>query len=154
MKKHKMISLSLIYSSNFFVFFTYAYFGNQLSAYYGVPITTISLYFSLYGFVALFLYLPSGVLADRFNPKSLVLISSLGTAAIYLGFAFYSNIYILIVLMMLYAVSSVLVFYSPWLKMIKTIEYKSNRSFVLVYTLNAVISFVIAFGVNYLLTHH
>jgi MFS family permease len=152
MKTLRLFCYALIYCGNYFLFFSFANFGNQLSLFYRVDLASIALLLSLYGVVALFSYIPSGYLADKRSPMKDIRLSLIINIVILLLFILTSNHILMIILIVAYAVSSVLLFYSQWLKLVYlSNDHDIKKSFTIVFSFIAIIYAVIGLASNQIL---
>ncbi|MGI6008100.1 MAG: MFS transporter [Ruminococcus sp.] len=74
---------------------------------------------AIYGVFNVACYVPSGILAEKFNTKKLLIISTLALCLITIWYSFYPGFKILLVIHALYGIFSVGTFWSPYLNAIR-----------------------------------
>jgi len=100
-------------------------YGPQIGEITNISTTNLGLLMSVYGIVSLLLYIPGGYLADRLSTKCLFSISMIGTGIVTLWYSLigFKGIHIdfaqLIIIHMLLAITTVLTFWSAFVKGIK-----------------------------------
>ena len=110
-----------------------------------LQIGTIGLTYGLFNVLG---YLPSGFLAEKFNTKKLLILSTLGMCLVTLWYSTYPGYHSLIVIHALYGVFSVWTFWSPYLKAIRNLgsEDEQGRLFGMSEGLRGVAQTVVAFA--------
>lgn len=93
----------------------------------GITNTQLGLLYSAYGIVNFICYLPGGILADRFSAKKLVVIATLGTAAIGFIYSALPGFVWLLVIQMGFAVTTVLVFWAAMVKVVNNLGTPSEQ---------------------------
>lgn len=81
----------------------------------------------IYGIFNVIGYLPSGFLAERFNTKKLLILSTLGMCLVTVWYCFYPGFGALCVIHALYGIFSVGTFWSPYLKAIRNLGSESEQ---------------------------
>jgi MFS family permease len=94
-------------------------FYNQFLEAYGLTDGELGMLITMYGATAVPGYFIGGWLADRFNPKTMVALSCILTAAVAVGVAFVPNYTVLLVLHLLYGVTSNMLNWGAYLKLIR-----------------------------------
>ncbi len=102
----------------------------------------------VYGTFNVLSYIPSGMLAERFNTKLLLIVSMIGMCLTTVWYAFYPGYTALIVIHALYGVFSVGTFWSPYIKSIRQLgtESEQGRVFGMSEGLRGVCQTVVAFA--------
>lgn len=81
----------------------------------------------VYGIIAMFGYLPSGLLADRFSPKLLLSISCFGMGACTIWHALFPGYTALLIIYALFGIFSVVTFWSPYLKCVRSLGSEAEQ---------------------------
>ena len=82
---------------------------------------------SVYGIACVVGYVPSGFLADRFNTKKLLILSNLGMALTTVWYSTYPGFQALVVIHALYGFFSIVTFWSPYLKAVRSLGSESEQ---------------------------
>lgn len=103
---------------------------------------------SIYGVFNVACYVPSGILAEKFNTKKLLIISLLGMCLTTIWYSFYPGFTALLVIHALYGIFSVGTFWSPYLKAVRQLgsESEQGRIFGLSEGLRGIGQTVVAFA--------
>lgn len=94
-------------------------FYNQFLEAYSLTDGQMGLLVSCFGATAVPGYFLGGWLADIFNPKKLVVLSCLSTAAVSIAVVFAPSYYMLLPLYLCYGITSTLLYWSSYLKLIR-----------------------------------
>ncbi|MCI9546194.1 MAG: MFS transporter [Lachnospiraceae bacterium] len=86
---------------------------------------------SIYGIFNVACYVPSGILAEKFNTKKLLMVSTLGMCLTTVWYSLYPGFTALLVIHALYGIFSVGTFWSPYLKAVRQLgsEEEQGRIF-------------------------
>lgn len=103
---------------------------------------------AIYGVFNVACYVPSGILAEKFNTKKLLIISTLAMCLVTIWYSFYPGFKILLVIHALYGVFSVGTFWSPYLNAIRHLgsEEEQGRIFGISEGLRGIGQTIVAFG--------
>ena len=106
---------------------------------------TIGLTYGLFNVLG---YIPSGFLAEKFNTKKLLILSTLGMCLVTLWYSTYPGYHSMIVIHALYGVFSVWTFWSPYLKAVRNLgpEEEQGRLFGISEGLRGVAQTAVASG--------
>ena len=104
----------------------------------------IGVMISVYSFGCMLFYIPSGLIADRFNPKKLLLLSLFSTAAVNMIMWFKMNYITAIVANGLFAITTCLLYWSTIVKCVRIVGGKDNSglAFSFYSTAAAILGFV------------
>lgn len=81
----------------------------------------------IYGFFNVVCYVPTGFLAEKFNTKKLLLISTLGMCVMTIWYSFYPGFTAIMIIHAMYGVFSVGTFWSPYLKAIRGLASEEQQ---------------------------
>jgi predicted MFS family arabinose efflux permease len=103
---------------------------------------------AIYGVFNVACYVPSGILAEKFNTKKLLIISTFALCLVTIWYSFYPGFQMLLVIHALYGVFSVGTFWSPYLNAIRHLgsEEEQGRIFGISEGLRGIGQTVVAFG--------
>lgn len=101
----------------------------------------------IYGLFNVIGYIPSGFLAEKFNTKKLLIVSTLGMCLVTIWYSTYPGFYGLCVIHALFGIFSVGTFWSPYLKAIRNLgsEHEQGKLFGLSEGIRGIGQTVIAF---------
>lgn len=102
---------------------------------------------SVYGLFYVIVFVPSGILAEKFNTKRLLLITNIGMCLSTVWYSFYPGYTALLIIHALYGIFSVGTFWSPYLKAIRSLasEEKQGTIFGLSEGLRGVAQTIVSF---------
>ena len=102
---------------------------------------------SVYGLFYVIVFVPSGILAEKFNTKRLLLITTIGMCLSTVWYSFYPGYTALLIIHALYGIFSVGTFWSPYLKAIRSLasEEKQGTIFGLSEGLRGVAQTIVSF---------
>ncbi len=106
-------------------------FYDQMLEALGVTDVQLGTIGSIYGVFNVACYVPSGILAEKFNTKKLLIISTLGMCLTTVWYSMYPGFTALLVIHALYGIFSVGTFWSPYLKAVRQLgsEEEQGRIF-------------------------
>ena len=81
----------------------------------------------IYGFFNVVSYVPTGFLAEKFNTKKLLVISTLGMCVMTIWYSFYPGFTAIMVIHAMYGIFSVGTFWSPYLKAIRSLASEEQQ---------------------------
>lgn len=141
-----LVLLAVSFVSIYYVPYLYYYFGNEMEIYFNVPQAEIASFVGIYGLVAFFLYIPAGIVADLFGAKRLLVFSLASTAVLSALYAMTSSADTVKWITIGMAVTTILTFWSAWLKSIARAGGEENyaKSYGSVYAMTGV--FTVIFG--------
>jgi len=102
-------------------------FYHQMREALGLSHLQIGTIGAVYGLFNVLGYLPSGFLAEKFNTKMLLVISTLGMCLVTLWYSTYPGYHSLVVIHALYGIFSVWTFWSPYLKAIRNLGTEDEQ---------------------------
>lgn len=97
----------------------------------GLTSTQAGILMSIYGFAAMILYAPSGVIADKFNHKKLITFSLAITGALGFVMATYPPFYILVGIQIAWALTTVLFMWSATIKSVSMLGSREEQGALL-----------------------
>ena len=102
---------------------------------------------SVYGLFYVIVFVPSGILAEKFDTKKLLVITNLGMCATTIWYSFYPGYTALLIIHALYGIFSVGTFWSPYLKAVRSLasEEKQGTIFGLSEGLRGVAQTIVSF---------
>ncbi|MDO5409048.1 MAG: MFS transporter [Lachnospiraceae bacterium] len=102
---------------------------------------------SVYGLFYVIVFVPSGMLAERFSTKKLLVITNLGMCLTTIWYSFYPGYTALLVIHALYGIFSVGTFWSPYLKAVRNLasEEKQGTIFGLSEGLRGIAQTIVSF---------
>ncbi|HHY52860.1 MAG TPA: MFS transporter [Clostridiales bacterium] len=83
--------------------------------------TQLGLLMSAYGIVNFICYFPGGILADKFSAKKLIAVACLGTAAAGFWYATLPSYFSLVVIHMIFAITTVFIFWAAMVKVVNNL---------------------------------
>lgn len=151
MKKNRtfvLVILSLIAGMAYLTPLIRFSFYDQMKEAMGLTDVQIGSIGALYGVFNVACYVPSGILAEKFNTKKLLIISTLALCLVTVWYSFYPGFQILLVIHALYGIFSVGTFWSPYLSAIRHLgtEEEQGRIFGISEGLRGIGQTVVAFG--------
>lgn len=131
MKKYiTIIALGLSGSSIYFLpYIKYVFYDAQLEA-MGINNLQSGLLLTVYTIGNMILYIPGGVLADKFSPKKALVISLLSTALLIFLYAFTLNFSLAMVIWFLLSFSTAFVFWASLMKAVRMIGDDEEQGFM------------------------
>lgn len=102
---------------------------------------------SIYGIFYVIVFVPSGILAEKFSTKKLLVITNLGMCLTTIWYSFYPGYTALLIIHALYGIFSVGTFWSPYLKAVRNLasEEKQGTIFGLSEGLRGVAQTIVSF---------
>lgn len=102
---------------------------------------------SVYGLFYVIVFVPSGILAEKFSTKKLLVITNLGMCLTTIWYSFYPGYTALLIIHALYGIFSVGTFWSPYLKAVRNLasEEKQGTIFGLSEGLRGVAQTIVSF---------
>ncbi|WP_250674057.1 MFS transporter [Paraclostridium ghonii] len=97
----------------------------------GLTSTQAGILMSVYGFCAMILYAPSGIIADKFNHKKLISFSMAITGILGFVMATYPPFYVLIAIQVLWAFTTVLFMWSATIKSVSMLGSREEQGALL-----------------------
>lgn len=97
----------------------------------GLTSTQAGILMSIYGFAAMILYAPSGVIADKFNHKKLITFSLAITGALGFVMATYPPFYVLVMIQIAWALTTVLFMWSATIKSVSMLGNSEEQGALL-----------------------
>ena len=151
MKKNRtfvLVILSLIAGMAYLTPLIRFSFYDQMKEAMGLTDVQIGSIGAVYGVFNVACYVPSGILAEKFNTKKLLIISTLALCLVTVWYSFYPGFQILLVIHALYGIFSVGTFWSPYLSAIRHLgtEEEQGRIFGISEGLRGIGQTVVAFG--------
>ncbi len=122
-----MVLVSFAVGMCFFIPYIRFSFYDQTLEVFGINNTQMGLLGSVYGFIAIFGYLVSGFLANKFESKKLIALSCFMCAAITVWLAQIPNFTMMLVIYALYAVFSIATLWSPYLVIIRNLGNENEQ---------------------------
>ena len=108
----------------------YVFYDWQMQA-MGITNAQLGLLTSIYTIGNMILYIPGGIVADRFSTKKCIIISLISTTALTLIYAFSMGSYALaLVVWLLFSLTTVLLFWSALMKTIRLIGEENEQGFM------------------------
>jgi nitrate/nitrite transporter NarK len=108
----------------------YVFYDWQIEA-MGITNTQLGLLTTVYTIGNVILYIPGGIIADKFSTKKCILISLISTTALTFIFAFTMGSYVLaLVIWFLFAVTTTFLFWDALMKTIRLIGDESEQGFM------------------------
>lgn len=106
-------------------------FYDQMMEALGVTDVQLGTIGSIYGIFNVACYVPSGILAEKFNTKKLLIISTFGMCLTTVWYSMYPGFTALLIIHALYGIFSVGTFWSPYLKAVRQLgsEEEQGRIF-------------------------
>lgn len=105
----------------------YTYYDPMLEA-YNLTNTQAGLLLSMYAIGCMLLYIPGGILADKYSAKKLVLAATYGTALIGFGFYFVDSFLGCLLVFFLLAITTGMLFWSSVLKVVRILSGKAQAA--------------------------
>ncbi|MDO4289271.1 MAG: MFS transporter [Eubacterium sp.] len=102
-------------------------FYDQMVAALGISDVELGTIASAYGIFSVICYVPSGILAEKFNTKKLLIISCAAMCLITIWYAFLPGFWALMVIHGLYGIFSIATFWSPYLKAVRNLGDESEQ---------------------------
>jgi len=122
-----LLILSLIAGLVYLTPFLRFSFYDQMRSALGLTDVQMGTIGGVYGALNVISYIPSGFLAERFNTKKLLLISTMGMCLTTVWYSFYPSFAALLLIHGLYGVFSVGTFWSPYLKAIRSLAPENEQ---------------------------
>ncbi len=158
-----LVVLSIGGGSIYVVPYLFGTFGPQLESAMGVSTSTFALVLTAYGLACTILYLPAGMLADKFKSRTLFAFSMISTGILTLAYmAFVTSFAMVVLIHVGFAFTTVLTFWSAFVKAVGTLgpaeehgqlyglsEGVKNTAAFLTAFIAAVIVGLFGAGVNY-----
>lgn len=125
-----IVALGLSGGSIYFLpYIKYVFYDAQVAA-MGINNTQSGLLLSMYTIGNMILYIPGGILADKFSPKKSLIISLLSTAALTFIYAFTFDYTIALVIWFCLSFSTAFVFWSSLMKAVRMIGTEKEQGFM------------------------
>lgn len=122
-----LVLVSFAVGMCFFIPYIRFSFYDQTLEVFGINNTQMGLLGSVYGFIAIFGYLVSGFLANKFEAKKLIALSCFVGAAITVWVAQIPSFNVLLVIYALYAVFSIATLWSPYLVIVRNLGNENEQ---------------------------
>lgn len=122
-----LVLVSFAVGMCFFIPYIRFSFYDQTLEVFGINNTQMGLLGSVYGFIAIFGYLVSGFLANKFEAKKLIALSCFVGAAITVWLAQIPSFNVLLVIYALYAVFSIATLWSPYLVIVRNLGNENEQ---------------------------
>ncbi|MFP3090329.1 MFS transporter [Treponema sp. TIM-1] len=131
MKYLQILALGLAGGSIYLIpYIRYVFYDWQIEA-MGITNTQIGLLTTVYTIGNVILYIPGGIIADKFSTKKCILISLISTTILTFIFAFTMGSYVLaLVIWFLFAVTTTFLFWDALMKTIRLIGDESEQGFM------------------------
>ena len=114
-----LVLLSFLAGMVFFIpYFRLSYY-DQMIRILGLTNTQLGFIGTSVAFINFICYIPSGYMADKFNSKTLLVISAFGMAATSLIYSLLPSYTIILIIHGFFSIFSILTFWSPYLKYFK-----------------------------------
>ncbi len=111
-------------------FIRYIFYDHQIAA-TGMTNTQIGLLTTVYGIIAMILYVPGGMAADKYSTKMLMSVSLLTTTALTVLYAYTMQSYtVSLIIWILLAISTAFVFWGSLFKTIRMISTEKEQGFI------------------------
>jgi nitrate/nitrite transporter NarK len=139
-----ILALSISGGSIYLIpYLKYVFYDQQIEV-MGITNQQSGLLLSMYAIGCMLLYIPGGIVADRFSAKKSILYSLIGTTALTVLYGFTFNYSLALVIWLLLAVSTAFVFWSSLMKALRMIgdEKEQGRVFGLYYAGNGIVGAV------------
>ena len=114
----------LVYLAPFFRFSFYDQMKDALNL-TDIQIGSIGFVYGLFNVLG---YIPTGIIAEKFNTKKMLILSSLGMGLVTVWYSFYPGYTMYLVIHALYGVFSVWTFWSPYLKAVRKLGSEDEQS--------------------------
>lgn len=133
----------LVYLAPFFRFSFYDQMKDALNL-TDIQIGSIGFIYGLFNVLG---YIPTGIIAEKFNTKKMLILSCLGMGLVTVWYSFYPGYAMYLVIHALYGVFSVWTFWSPYLKAVRKLgsEEEQSRLYGISEGLRGVAQTVVAF---------
>ncbi|PAB60611.1 MFS transporter [Anaeromicrobium sediminis] len=135
-----IFSLSIAGGSIYLIpFLKYVFYDYQIEA-MGITNQQSGLLLTMYGIGCMLLYVPGGIVADKFSPKKCLLYSLISTTILTLIYGFTNNYTVALVIWLLLAITTAFVFWSALMKTLRMIgdENDQGRIFGIYYAGNGI----------------
>ncbi|MCG8483328.1 MAG: MFS transporter, partial [Clostridia bacterium] len=125
-----VLALSLSGGSIYLIpYIRYVFYDHQIAA-MGITNQQLGLLTSIYAIGCMLLYIPGGMIADRFSTKKCMIISLLSTSVLTLIYAFSMGYKVALVIWLLFAASTAFVFWTSLFKTIRMISTSEEQGFM------------------------
>ncbi len=142
-----LVLLSFLAGMVFFIpYFRLSYY-DQMIRILGLTNTQLGFIGTSVAFINFICYIPSGYMADKFNSKTLLVVSAFGMAATSLIYSLLPSYTIILIIHGFFSIFSILTFWSPYLKYLRMLgdESEQGKIFGLSEAFRGVIATVISF---------
>lgn len=142
-----LVLLSFLAGMVFFIpYFRLSYY-DQMIRILGLTNTQLGFIGTAVAFINFICYIPSGFMADKFNSKTLLIVSAIGMAITSLIYSLLPSYTIILVIHGFFSVFSILTFWSPYLKYLRMLgtESEQGKIFGLSEAFRGVIATIISF---------
>ena len=155
-KKYLMVFLLTFSNIVYIIPYLSLDFYNQFLEAYKITDGQLGFLITLFGITAVPGYFLGGWLADIFSPKKMVVLSTIATALVGFGVAFTSSYTVLMVLYFLYGLTSTMMNWAAYLKVIRMLgaDEEQGRLFGSVDIAYGLFSLILESGVLVLVTTH
>ncbi len=113
----------------FLPYIKYVFYDAQVQA-MGINNTQAAFMISVYGIINSILYIPGGILADKFNPKKVLIISLSATGALALLYAFTFNYTLSLFIWAGLSLSTAFIFWSSLMKAVRLVGTEQEQGFM------------------------
>lgn len=135
-----ILALSISGGSIYLIpFIKYVFYDYQIEA-MGITNQQSGLLLTMYGIGCMLLYVPGGIVADKFSPKKCLLASLISTTILTIIYGFTSNYIVSLVVWLLLAITTAFVFWSALMKTLRMVgnENDQGRTFGIYYAGNGI----------------
>lgn len=135
-----ILSLSLAGGSIYLIpFLKYVFYDYQIEA-MGITNQQSGFLLTMYGIGCMLLYVPGGIVVDKFTPKKCILYSLISTTILTLIYAFTNSYKVSLVIWLLLAITTAFVFWSALMKTIRMLgdDDEQGRIFGIYYAGNGI----------------
>lgn len=142
-----IVALSLSGGSIFYIPYLRYYFQTPMLEAFNASNEQIGLMLSIYAFGSIFLYIPGGILADKYKPKKILIASLLSTSVLGVILAVTLNYKVAMVIWFLFAFSTNFVFWTSLIKAIRMVgtPEEQGKIYGLYYAGNGAVNTIIGF---------
>ena len=142
-----IVALSLSGASIFFIPYMRYYFQTPMLEAFQITNEQLGLFYSIYAFGCIFLYIPGGILADRYKPKKILIGSLVCQCALCLILAASLNYKVALGVWFMFAFTTTFVFWTSLIKAVRMIgtSEEQGKIFGLYYAGNGAVNTVIGF---------
>lgn len=142
-----MFFMGMLYSSQNVMPWFSTYYYKAMQGALGYTDGQLGMLITVFGIIAVFMYIIAGILSDRFPLKPLLLISSFGTGALILLMATLPSYPIMLAIQMGFAVTVVCTFYGAFVKFTHTIgeEHEQGKMYGFMFAFNGLLGMTLGF---------